>query len=343
MKEVDASIEQAQNLASKIIDATEVKEITNQVNEKATTGSSKGGVKAKVYKDHSITMKHKKETIHGFVYFNQTDKEWNDNGYQIRHSGCGPTSMAVVITTLTGKWVTPVETTAWAYEHGYYSSNGSIHSVVNALSTEYGLKCEGVGRDKEKIKAALKEGNPVVCLMGPGYFTKGGHFMVLVDIDKEDHVTVADVASRTRSSYKYALDSIIAQSKNATSGGPFWVISGGSLPKSENTVWKREEVKLSYQIMQDNDMDAITKSLEKGNVIMALTDQKITGKADFIYMRGIDSQGMVTVMDTNYQNTRQCSVSFILEHLKNDATGICLWKVKGNHVNFLMPLTDTAL
>ena len=60
-----------------------------------------------------------------------------------------------------------------------------------------------------------------MCLMGPGYFTRGGHFMVLVAIDKNDCVTVADVGSRVRSAYKYRLSDVIAQSKGASAGGPF--------------------------------------------------------------------------------------------------------------------------
>ena len=70
------------------------------------------------------------------------------------------------------------------------------------MSEAYGLNCEGVGTDYASIKKALKKGKPVVALMGPGYFTRRGHFMVLIDIDENDNVTVADVGSRTRSAYK---------------------------------------------------------------------------------------------------------------------------------------------
>ena len=55
----------------------------------------------KVYNDHSLEMKDKKETIQGFIYFNQADAAWNDNGYQIKSSGCGPSAMAVCISSLT--------------------------------------------------------------------------------------------------------------------------------------------------------------------------------------------------------------------------------------------------
>ena len=179
----------------------------------------------KVYNDTRLSMKNHKEYIAGYIYFNQGDSAWNQNGYCIAKAGCGPTSMAVVITSLTGKWVTPLDTAIWGYQHGFYSREGSAHEMIPAMATAYGLRCPGVGTDYQAIKKALKAGKPVVCLMGPGYFTRGGHFMVLVAIDNNDCVTVADVGSRTRSAYKYRLADVIAQSKGASAGGPFWVMS----------------------------------------------------------------------------------------------------------------------
>ena len=64
----------------------------------------------KVYNDTRLSMKNHKEYIAGYIYFNQGDSAWNQNGYCIAKAGCGPTSMAVVITSLTGKWVTPLDT-----------------------------------------------------------------------------------------------------------------------------------------------------------------------------------------------------------------------------------------
>lgn len=204
-----------------------VKDIANEETaEDAPDGTDKTGtVIPKIYNDTRLAMKNNKEYIAGYVYFNQTDSAWNQNGYCIARAGCGPTSMAVVITSLTGLWVTPIDTAAWGYSHGYYSSAGSAHEMIPALAAAYGISCEGVGTSYQAIKEALQAGKPVVALMGPGYFTKGGHFMVLVDIDENDCVTVADVASRERSSYKYHLSDIIAQSKAASAGGPFWVMT----------------------------------------------------------------------------------------------------------------------
>lgn len=193
----------------------------------------------KVYNDTRLSMKNHKEYIAGYIYFNQGDSAWNQNGYCIAKAGCGPTSMAVVITSLTGKWVTPLDTAIWGYQHGFYSREGSAHEMIPAMATAYGLRCQGVGTDYQAIKKALKAGKPVVCLMGPGYFTRGGHFMVLVAIDNNDCVTVADVGSRTRSAYKYRLADVIAQSKGASAGGPFWVMSydkGSSAARREKAI-----------------------------------------------------------------------------------------------------------
>lgn len=194
----------------------------------------------KVYNDTRLSMKNHKEYIAGYIYFNQGDSAWNQNGYCIAKAGCGPTSMAVVITSLTGKWVTPLDTAIWGYQHGFYSREGSAHEMIPAMATAYGLRCQGVGTDYRAIKKALKAGKPVVCLMGPGYFTRGGHFMVLVAIDNNDCVTVADVGSRTRSAYKYRLADVIAQSKGASVGGPFWIMS---YDKGSSAVRRKKAIK----------------------------------------------------------------------------------------------------
>lgn len=205
----------------------------------------------KVYNDTRLSMKNHKEYIAGYIYFNQGDSAWNQNGYCIAKAGCGPTSMAVVISSLTGKWVTPLDTAIWGYQHGFYSREGSAHEMIPAMATAYGLRCQGAGTDYQAIKKALKAGKPVVCLMGPGYFTRGGHFMVLVAIDNNDCVTVADVGSRTRSAYKYRLADVIAQSKGASAGGPFWVMSydkGSSAVRREKAIknYTQEDMKEDF-------------------------------------------------------------------------------------------------
>lgn len=256
------------------IQVKKVKDIKNQLAEEAAPdGTDKtSAFIPKIYNDTRLAMKNNKEYIAGYVYFNQTDSAWNQNGYCIAKAGCGPTSMAVVITSLTGKWVTPLDTAIWGYQHGFYSRAGSAHEMIPAMAAAYGLKCQGVGTDYNAIKKALKAGKPVVCLMGPGYFTRGGHFMVLVAIDKNDCVTIADVGSRARSAYKYRLSDVIAQSKGASAGGPFWVMTYDK--ESKAALRKKQAIKDYTEEDLEEDFADVSYMKIKGDLPETLKEEK---------------------------------------------------------------------
>lgn len=316
-----------------------------------TYGSTSSEIVPKVYHDHGIEMEDHKEMINGFIYFNQGDDEWNDNGYHMKQAGCGPTSMAVVISSLTDQWVTPVDAAVWAYDHGYYSSAGSSHALIPALSKEYKLDCEGVGTDASKIRNALEDGNPVVCLMGPGYFTKGGHFMVLVGIDEDDNVTVADVGSRERSKYKYQLEDIISQSKSASAGGPFWIISnpgqGESVSDSDyddaeetESEDEQKDGELHFTVIKKADQKRIEKVLVSGTPVMMMTDGTVIKGEEFVYITMIDSSKKVTVTDRNFKHRKKYLLSELMSHKKFDITGLSFWKISGDY-RILIPFTPS--
>lgn len=284
----------------------------------------------KVYDDTRLSMKDKKETIAGFIYFNQGDAAWNQNGYCIKSSGCGPTAMAVCISSLTKKWVTPLDTTIWAYEHGYYSNAGSVHEVVPALAKNYQLGCNGLGTDYKKIRDALKKKHPVVGLMGPGYFTKGGHFIALVAIDDKDQVTVADVGSRQRSTYKYRLKDVIEQSKAASAGGPFWEIykpgkAEKAALKAKKTKAQAKETKEQLQKKHRyNDLKAV---LSQGqSVIVPLKQGSIVSKESFVTLLDIDAGDQVSV-EIKEEESREYPLKTIVDELQTKAIGQTFWEM----------------
>ena len=238
---------------------------------------------SKSYTEESLKMKRNKEYIGHYIYFNQGDAAWNQNGYGIHAAGCGPTSMAVCVTNLTKKWVTPVDTTKWAYENGYYSSEGSVHSAIPAMAAHWDLGCEGLGTTEQAIKKSLKKGRPVIALMGPGYFTSGGHFMVLIDIDQNDNVTIADVGSRRRSHYKYPLRDVIGQSKKADAGGPFWSVY---LKKSVR-VTKHKKGKKQKEVQDgfEKIIQEFYAGIEEGKILIGhkrMAGEKLTGSGKFL-------------------------------------------------------------
>jgi hypothetical protein len=166
------------------------------------------------------------------VYFNQADKRWADKPYgksgTIGTSGCGPTSLAMVVSSLSGQTVNPVEMIEWAYKNGYRcEGNGSYHSLIPDGTRHFGLKVQGfAASDPQKIIDALATGKLVIAIMGKGHFTQSGHFIVLRGVTSEGKILVADPISKNRSDQEWNITLIMDEAcKQAGSGGPFWIVS----------------------------------------------------------------------------------------------------------------------
>ena len=282
----------------------------------------------KVYNDHSLEMKDKKETIQGFIYFNQADAAWNDNGYQIKSSGCGPSAMAVCISSLTDQWVTPVDTTVWAYKNGYYSSAGASHEMVPALAKQYKLECNGLGSDVSKVRDALKKKHPVVALMGPGYFTKKGHFIVLVAIDENDQVTVADVGSRQRTQYKYPLKEVIAQTKSASAGGPCWEIYSNKKTKVKtDKKAKKLEAKKKYRSKEFKAMYNEIKEVLQKNYQLAVPLKKgtLVSQEQFVTITSLGINDKVSILDASKKLTSDVDLETVVDEIQTEAVKDSFW------------------
>lgn len=164
------------------------------------------------------------------VYFNQGDSRWGSLPYgkagTVRSSGCGPSCMSIVISTLTSTTINPGEMCDWAYKHGYRcEGNGSYHTLIPGAAEAFGVPCEGLGRDKNKLVKALQNGKLVVAIMSKGHFTTGGHFIVLRGITDAGKILVADPASYKNSEKEWDVGIFLAEcNKRAGSGGPFWAL-----------------------------------------------------------------------------------------------------------------------
>lgn len=164
------------------------------------------------------------------TYFNQTDSRWSDLPYgktgTIGRSGCGPTALAIVVSSLSGKTVTPAEIADWASGNGYYvEGKGSRHTLIPDGARHYGLSAEGIGRDGQKVADALADGKLVIAVMSKGHFTSQGHFIVLCGVKEDGKILVADPASVSRSNQLWDLSLILEEAnKGADAKGPFWVI-----------------------------------------------------------------------------------------------------------------------
>lgn len=141
------------------------------------------------------------------VIYYQTDPRWKGRDYSARGesttigaSGCGPTCAAMVIETVTGRTFTPADACVWALRHGYKCpGSGTYYSYFAAQGRAYGLVWEQINHtDLRKMKAAaarklhdmaleaVRAGDMVIACMGPGNWTKGGHYILWYGLDGED-------------------------------------------------------------------------------------------------------------------------------------------------------------
>ncbi len=159
-----------------------------------------------------------------FIYYDQTWEAYADHPYGVNTIGgygCGPTSMAMVVSNLTDTVITPDQMGDWAYDNGYFVNYcGTAYGLFPAASAAYGINCVTASAyDKETIVSALKAGKLVLTIVGPGDFTIGRHFLLIRGITDDGKLLLGDSGK-----YEFALEPwdynrII----NQLSGGTCWI------------------------------------------------------------------------------------------------------------------------
>lgn len=172
-----------------------------------------------------------------FVYYNQTDEAWAEKKYgsdRLGGYGCGPTAMAMVVSSLTEADMNPELMAQHCVDHGYWArKRGSYLSLVPGAAEDFGLTCTPLvpeETDAGLISQHLFSGSLIVALMGPGHFTNGGHFIVLHGATLDGSVLVADPANRDRTLTTWDPQLILDElSASRSNGGPLWAISASPL------------------------------------------------------------------------------------------------------------------
>lgn len=167
-----------------------------------------------------------------FVYYNQADEAWASLPFgkdPIGKYGCGPTALSMAVSSFTGHGANPAEMAAWAAEAGYWAPrSGSYLSIIPGAAREFGLNCRSLQNcTAEELTQDLAAGHGVVvALMGPGHFTKSGHFILLRGVTLEGKILVADPNSRENSLTPWDPQTILDElSTSTSSGAPLWLLS----------------------------------------------------------------------------------------------------------------------
>ena len=136
------------------------------------------------------------------IYFSQRDSRWKNKMYSsvgnvnqtIKSSGCGPTSAAMVVSSLTDKVIYPDQMADEYVKSGFRTpGNGTSWAAFRWTTEKYGFKFQETG-DIQKAVNCVREGGMVIVSAKGGstaLFSTGGHFVVIIGISG-DTFTVYD-------------------------------------------------------------------------------------------------------------------------------------------------------
>ena len=140
--------------------------------------------------------------------FLQWDERWGYHiygGSLLALTGCGPTCLSMVAVYLTGNVsLTPAVVADMAESNGYF---------VDGVGTEWSMMTQGaamLGIQGQQITIGdiypvLQSGGLIIASVGPGHFTKGGHFIVLAGL-QDGGIVINDPNSKANSDRIWQLD-----------------------------------------------------------------------------------------------------------------------------------------
>lgn len=163
-----------------------------------------------------LTEREKEED---YPLFLQWDPRWGYVPYGddscIALAGCGPTCLSMVLYYLTGdESLTPDLIGEYSMENDYYmSGTGTLWALLEDTASLYGVAVSQPDQSEQEMKTALDQGSILICSMGPGDFTAGGHFVVVYGYDQDGFlINDPNCVARSRQSWPY--DRISGQIKH---------------------------------------------------------------------------------------------------------------------------------
>ena len=132
-------------------------------------------------------------------FYKQYDSDWagvSGNGATVAKNGCGPTSIANVVSVLVDSKVTPATVFRYMADHKYVSGKwGSTWNGITQTLKHFGVTKFKVTSSADAAKKAIKAGHWVIGVVTYSRWTKGGHFIVLYDLNSKDRCQISDSAS----------------------------------------------------------------------------------------------------------------------------------------------------
>ena len=149
------------------------------------------------------------------VYYLQGDSKWGkilftscgNKSQTIASSGCGITSMAMIIATWWDKAITPKQTAAECVAKGYRTKNsGTAPGYFKFCAKKYNAKYIST-TSIATAQNIVDQGGLVIVNVGPSVWTKGGHYIVWWRRDGNT-VYINDPASKASKRVKNTLTTL---------------------------------------------------------------------------------------------------------------------------------------
>ena len=142
-------------------------------------------------------------------------------GFELRTNGCGITSLAMLASYLADDELTPPEMCA---RYGRYShSNGTDGMIFIYEPSAMGFYLREKTYEPSVAKAALEEGQIVISLQHKGYWTRGGHYIVLEKITDEGLIQVRDSNLYNYGKIRAHKEDMHTWGSITSSGSAFWI------------------------------------------------------------------------------------------------------------------------
>ena len=193
---ISTVVDEINKSSTEIPNLTETDEQSLEVQETESEGFEEQGIIA--YEGSEKTPNVQVGEYAGLTYYSQLDSRWKNQMYSsinnvnqtIGTSGCGPTSAAMVVSSIKGN-ITP-ETMAELYtKYGYRSANqGTYWSAFKWTADIFDIGYSECYRLDDAV-TKLKDNNYIIASCNQGLFTYGGHFIVLIGVEG-DYIKVYD-------------------------------------------------------------------------------------------------------------------------------------------------------
>ena len=155
------------------------------------------------------------------LYLQQDYPSTKYGAYWIRTNGCGITTMAMLASYMADDELTPPEMCA---RYGNYShKNGTDGMIFDYEPAVMGFYLRKKTYNHEEAKAALEEGQIVISVQHPGYWTRGGHYILLEELCEDGRIQVRDSNIYNYSRVRSHVEDRHTWGSITSNGSGFWI------------------------------------------------------------------------------------------------------------------------